>query len=183
MTDELDTNEPLQFKLPEPKLSQPKMNVAKAKEELKKAQEAVRKAQEEQKRVKEIVKKTKESTWEPGICDHIKAVNTEANADSERPNPPHLSQMARARKSSTHRGKDVAIPEPDRNWMIKKHHDFLDIYDFGTDEEELDHNNTGLGKSRKESGGLVNDGEKKGKGKVGMQQQVSCGVMLPTDAS
>ena len=29
----------------------------------------------------------------------------------------------------------------------------------------------------------MNDGEKKGKGKVGMQQQVSCGVMLPTDAS
>ena len=67
--------------------------------------------------------------------------------------------------------------------MIKKCHNSLDIYDFGTDEEELDHNNTGLGKSRKESGGLVNDGKKKGKGKVGTQQQVSCGVMLPTDTS
>ena len=147
MTDELDTNEPLQFKLPKPKLSQPKTNMAKAKEELKKAQEAVRKAQEEQKRAKEIVKKTKESTQEPGIHDCIKAVNTEVNTDSEWPNPPHLSQMARAGKSSTHRGKDVAIPEPDQNQMIKKHHDSLDIYDFGTDEEELDHNNTGLGKS------------------------------------
>ena len=87
--------------------------MAKAKEELKKAQEAVRKAQEKQKRVKEIVKKTKESTQEPGICDRIKAVNTEANTDSEWPNPPHLSQMARTGKSSTHCGKDVAIPEPD----------------------------------------------------------------------
>ena len=87
-------DEPLQFKLPEPKLSRPKIKVVKAKEGLKKTQEVVRKAQEEKKRAKEMVMKMKESVREPGIHDCIKAVNDEVNAESVQSNPPHVNQTS-----------------------------------------------------------------------------------------
>lgn len=70
---------------------------------------------------------------------------------------------------STHHGKDVTAPKPDQNQIIKKCHvPYTNIYNFGTDED-LDHNNKGLEISQKESGQLVNDSRKKGKGEVGMQ--------------
>ena len=64
---------------------------------------------------------------------------------------------------------DVTAPKPDQNRIIKKCHvPYTNIYNFGTDED-LDHNNKGLEISQKESGQLVNDSRKKGKGEVGMQ--------------
>ena len=100
--------------------------------------------------------------------------------------------MSRAGKLSTHQGKDMAITKPDQNLMIKGCHDpYMDqIYDFGMDEERFDHNNNaepaeeahaggmletgkkvavsnkGLGKSGKGNGWLVNESEKKWKGKM-----------------
>lgn len=50
--------------------------------------------QEEKKRVKEMVMKMKKSAQEPGICDHIKAVNDEVNAESAQSNPPHVNQTS-----------------------------------------------------------------------------------------
>ena len=62
VTDALDANdEPLQYKLPNPNLSNPKSEMVKAKEALKRTQELMRKVQEEQKRARETVKMMKES--------------------------------------------------------------------------------------------------------------------------
>ena len=64
-----------QLKLLKPKVPKAKSELLMVKEVLKNAKDEVKRAQEVQKRVWEEMKKLMERGREPGVCDHIKAVN------------------------------------------------------------------------------------------------------------
>ena len=123
-------------KLSKPKASKSKSELAMAKEMLKRAQEEVKKAQEMQKKAREEAKRLKESTREPGVRDHIKAVNNNGESvDDQALHPPSLSRLTNNGKSSTHRNGD-AIPSKSKPKAkaIGDENPFEGIYDFGSDD-------------------------------------------------
>ena len=106
----------------------------KAKEALKDAQEAIKKAQEVQKKAREEVRRVKESTKEPGMHEHIKALNNdiEVNVESDQSHPLRFSQVLKGNRVNTHQGEGKVISKPNRKTQ-KKQQDCVDIFNFGID--------------------------------------------------